>query len=513
MSPAARQVAWHQLEALFYSALELSPEDRPRFLDESCGCDTELRRQAESLLAAITKTVGFLGRPIASAAKSFHLPSVAAGERLGAYEILQSIGSGGMGDVYLASRADNSYEQKVAIKVARAPLAVDASMASRFRSERQILANLDHPNIARLLDGGITPNGLPFLVMEHIEGVPIDVFCEDKGLNTVERLRIFCAVCNAVEFAHKHLVVHRDIKPSNILVTAAGLPKLLDFGIAKLLEPSVATQTQMRTVDRMMTPEYASPEQVRCEPVTTASDIYALGVLLYKLLTGCLPLPLEGKSPFEAAKMITDRVPAAPSQVVGRTKETPARGAPADARRTLRGDLDNIVLTALQKEPSLRYPSVAAFAADIEAYFNGYPVKARSATLGYRVGKFVRRNTFGVCSAAVVSLALVGLTITLALERNRADREAEASRGVAGFMTDIFRVSDPSVSHGDTITARELLDRASTRIDGGLSKDPRVQAGLMRTMGSELQQSRALSAKCSLTGTGCRHANKKSWQP
>lgn len=481
---SAPQAVWQQLEALFYAALDMRPEGRSRFLDEACGFNAELRSQAEALLAAITKTAGFLERPIARAAESFDVPSVAAGQRLGAYEILRSIGSGGMGDVYLASRADDSYEQKVAIKVARAPFVFDASLLERFRSERQILADLGHPNIAKLLDGGITPNGLPFLVMEHIEGVPIDVFCENKGLNTAERLKIFCAVCHAVEFAHKHLVVHRDIKPSNILVSADGVPKLLDFGIAKLLEPSLETQSQVGTVDRMMTPEYASPEQVCCEPVTTASDVYALGVLLYKLLTGRLPLILEGKSPLEAEKMITQRTPAAPSEVVGSTKKIPARAAPADAGRTLRGDLDNITLTALRKEPSLRYPSVAGLAADIEAYFDGYPVKARSASWRYRVGKFVQRNKVGVTSAAVVLFALLGLTITLALERNRANREAEASRDVAEFMTDIFKVSDPSVSHGDTITAREVLDRASTRIDRGLSNDPRVQARLMRTVGS-----------------------------
>ena len=484
MSSAAPQAVWHQLEAVFYAALEMRPEDRPRFLDEACGSDAELRRQAEALLAAITKTTGFLERPIAVAAESFEAPSVAAGQRLGAYQILRSIGSGGMGDVYLASRADDSYEQKVAIKVARAPFAVDASLLARFRSERQILADLGHPNIAKLLDGGITPNGLPFLVMEHVDGVPIDVFCENKELNIVERLKIFCAVCHAVEFAHKHLVVHRDIKPSNILVSADGVPKLLDFGIAKLLEPSLKTKSQVGTVDRMMTPEYASPEQVCCEPVTTASDVYALGVLLYKLLTGRLPLILEGTSPLEAAKVITERTPAAPSEVVGSAREVPAHAAPADASRRLRGDLDNITLTALRKEPSLRYSSVAGLAADIEAYFDGYPVKARSASWRYRVGKFVRRHKVGVTSAAVAVLALLGLTITLALERNRANREAEASRGVAEFMTDIFKVSDPSVSHGDTITARELLDRASTRIERGLSKDPRVQARLMRTVGS-----------------------------
>ena len=484
MTPVTLQVAWHQLENLFYAVLELEPQDRSGFLDQACGSNPEFKRQVESLLAAITKTSGLLERPIADAAQSLEMANVVTGQRLGAYEILRLIGAGGMGTVYLASRADDLYEKRVAIKLARARLVGDASMLSRFRSERQILANLDHPNIGRLLDGGITSSGIPFLVMEYVAGVPIDIFCQSKQLNTAERLRIFCSVCSAVEFAHQHLVVHRDIKPANILVSAEGVPKLLDFGIAKLLEPSLVTQAQMGTVDRMMTPEYASPEQIRCEPVTTASDVYALGVLLYKLLTGCLPLQVERTSPLEAATVICEQAPALPSEIVRRSKADPAHGAPTDARRTLRGDLDNVVLAALCKEPSRRHASVAAFAADIDAYFHGYPVKARPTSWRYRVGKFIQRNKAAVSAATAMLLALSGLAIAMTLERNHANRETETSQRVTEFMTDMFKVSDPSVSHGNTITARELLDKASANIDGGLSKDPQVQARLMRTMGS-----------------------------
>lgn len=483
MTPDTLQVAWQQLETLFYAVLELEPQDRSGFLDQACGSNAELRRQVESLLAAITKTDGFLERPIADAAESLGMPDVVTGQRFGAYEILRLIGAGGMGTVYLASRADDLYEQRVAIKLARAPLAGDPGMLSRFRSERQILANLDHPNIGRLLDGGITSTGIPFLVMEYVEGVPIDIFCQRKQLDTAGRLRIFCSVCSAVEYAHKHLVVHRDIKPANILVGAESVPKLLDFGIAKLLEPSLAT-AQMGTVDRMMTPEYASPEQMRCEPVTTATDVYALGVLLYKLLTGCLPLKVDHTSPLESARIICEQAPALPSEIVHRSKAASTHGAPADAHRTLRGDLDNIILAALRKEPSRRYASVAAFAADIDAYSHGYPVEARASSRSYRAAKFIRRNKAGVSAGAAMLLALSGFTIAMTLERNRANREAETSRHVTEFMTDMFKVTDPSVSHGNTVTARELLEKASAGIDGGLSRDPQVQARLMRAIGS-----------------------------
>jgi serine/threonine protein kinase len=389
-----------------------------------------------------------------------------------------------MGTVYLASRADDLYEQRVAIKLARARLADNPSLLARFRSERQILASLDHPNIARLLDGGVTTSSVPYLVMEYVEGIPIDAYCREGKLDTAARLIIFCAVCSAVEYAHKHLIVHRDIKPANILITAEGIPKLLDFGIAKLLEPSVGARAQVGTVDRMMTPAYASPEQVRCEPSTTATDVYALGVLLYELLTGCLPLRLNAATPAEAVIAICEHSPIPPSEMVRLGEAGNAQNAPADARRTLQGDLDNIVLTAIRKEPSRRYASVAAFAADIDAYFHGYPVKARPNSWSYRGTKFVQRNKAGVIASAAMLLALVGFTIAMTLERNRANREAETSRHVSDFMTDMFKISDPNVSHGNTVTARQLLDKASTGIEEGLSKDPQVQARLMRTMGS-----------------------------
>ena len=481
MTPVTQQAAWQQLESLFYAVLELEPADRSVFLEEACSTDPELRRQVESLLAAVTKTDGFLERPIVDIAASLDSPEVAKGERFGAYEILQLIGAGGMGTVYLASRADDLYDQRVAIKLARARLAGNPGMLARFRSERQILANLDHPNIARLLDGGVSGNGVPYLVMEYVEGVPLDEYCRDRKLDTAARLTLFCAVCSAVEYAHSHLIVHRDIKPTNILVNAEGIPKLLDFGIAKLLEPGTVTEVQAGTVDRIMTPAYASPEQVRCEPVTTATDVYALGVLLYELLTGCLPFQLATATPLEAAIAICEQAPRRPSEMVAHANAT---AAPADAARSLRGDLDNIVLTAIRKEPSRRYASVAALAADIDAHRHGYPVKARGNSWNYRAAKFILRNKVAVMASTAMLLSLVAFSIAMTVERNRANREAETSRHVSDFMTDMFKISDPSVSHGNAVTARELLDKASQDIGSGLSKDPQVQARLMRTIGS-----------------------------
>jgi serine/threonine protein kinase len=397
---------------------------------------------------------------------------------------VQIIGAGGMGTVYLASRADDLYEQRVAIKLVRTRFSGESGLLARFRSERQILANLDHPNIARLLDGGVDASDVPYLVMDYVEGIPIDEYCQSRKLDTAARLEIFVAVCSAVEYAHKHLVVHRDIKPANVLVTANGIPKLLDFGIAKLLEPGVVTQMQVGTVDRMMTPAYASPEQVRCEPITTATDVYALGVLLYELLTGYPPLHLDTASPLEAAIAICEQAPTPPSELIRLNTAASTSHAPEDARRTLRGDLDNIVLNAMRKETSRRYASVAALVADIDAYRHGYPIEARPNAWSYRAGKFVRRNRAAVIVSTAMLVLLVAFSIAMTVERNRANREAETSRHVSDFMTDMFKISDPSVSHGNSVTARQLLDKASKDIESGLSNDPQVQARLMRTIGS-----------------------------
>jgi serine/threonine protein kinase len=305
---------WQQIRGVFDQAIAIRTEERTAYLDSACASDADLRREVESLLSsddcAGTK---FLNTPALDFSKSELARSPnRVGRRIGAYNILEEIGRGGMGEVYRAGRADGQYEKEVAIKLVRGGYDT-AAVLERFRHERQILASLDHPNIARLLDGGTTDEGIPYLVMELIEGTPIDVYCDERKLNVTERLRLFSQVCSAVQYAHQRLVIHRDIKPGNILVTKEGVPKLLDFGIAKILDPAAISET---TVASPMTPEYASPEQIRGEPITTASDVYSLGVVLYQLLTGRSPYPRKTQVAHEFARVICEWEPERPSTIV-----------------------------------------------------------------------------------------------------------------------------------------------------------------------------------------------------
>ncbi len=338
-----------------------------------------------------------------------------------------------MGAVYLATRADDEYRKQVAVKVVKRGMDTDAILR-RFRNERQILANLDHPHIAKLLDGGTTEDGLSYFVMDYVEGLPIDVYCDARRLPIIERLKLFRTACSAVHYAHQHHVVHRDLKPSNILVTAEGVPKLLDFGIAKLLDPEVSARTIKPTAGlRPMTPDYASPEQVRGEAITPASDVYSLGVMLYELLTGHRPYHVQSATPQEAERVICEQEPEKPSVVVGRcsaglqpgsaalkggaTDGTPesvteTRGeSPEKLRRQLRGDLDNIVLMALRKEPERRYASIEQFSEDIRRYLQGRPVRSRPDTLAYRSGKFIRRNRTGVLASVLTAAIFLVLIV------------------------------------------------------------------------------------------------------
>jgi len=360
MESSPRSNRWLRIEHLFYTALEMEPGARPAFLDESCGSDPELRREVESLLESSNKTLGFLSEPVKNAVQGIAEEQAFSGKRIGAYQVLRVIGEGGMGKVYLAARADDLYKKEVAIKTVLGGSQPGSARLARFSSERQILANLDHPNIARLLDGGITEEGVSYLVMEYVDGERLDDYCRKNKLYTEQRLQLFCTICAAVEYAHKNLVVHRDLKPANILVTDDGVPKLLDFGIAKLLDPESGGNVRTLTSERMMTPDYASPEQVRGEPVTTSTDVYALGVLLYELLAGKRPFQLETTSAFEMARIICEQEPQPPSAMAAANA---ALAAP-DAPRKLHGDLDNIVLMAMRKEPARRYVSVSALASD-----------------------------------------------------------------------------------------------------------------------------------------------------
>jgi len=480
MATSPRSDRWLRIEYLFYAALDLEPDGRPPFLDQACRDDAELRKEVESLLQLEGQTIGFLRKPVLGAAQQIAEKKELPGKRIGAYQLLRPIGEGGMGKVYLAARADDLYRKEVAIKTVHGGLGQNPAMLLRFRSERQILANLDHPTIARLLDGGITDDGLPYLVMEYVNGIRVDDYCRINKLGTEQRLQLFCAVCSAVEYAHKNLVVHRDIKPANILVTAEGIPKLLDFGIAKLLDPEGGQLAQTRTTERMMTPEYASPEQVRGDQVTTSTDIYALGVLLYELLAGKRPFQLDTTSPFELARIICEQDPQLPSVV---SAANPELAAP-DASRTVSGDLDNIVLMAMRKEPARRYVSVSALASDVKAYLTGYPVQARSDTWKYRSGKFVRRHKAAAAAAVIVVLALVGFSIGMGLLAKRATRERLAAQRESQFLKGIFEAATPDRSRGQQITARELLDQGAKRVDRELAGDPELQGTMLDAIGN-----------------------------
>ena len=339
------------------------------------------------------------------------------GRRLGAYRITREIGHGGMGSVYLAARADDVFHKEVAIKIVRMGVA-NADLLRRFHQEREILASLDHPAISRVIDGGSTEDGLPYLVMDYVDGRPIDAWCDEHQLNVSERLKLFRAVCAAVQHAHQRLVLHRDIKPAHILVTVNGDVKLLDFGIAKLFADDglVRTLPETETGTRIMTPEYASPEQARGDAVHTASDVYALGVVLYELLTGHWPYGTRGRRPYEVIRAICDEEPMRPSSAVSPMEEAPraimAEGSVDALRRRLEGDLDNILLKALEKDASRRYTSVAQFSEDIRRHLEGFPVSARRDTVAYRAQKFVRRHRIGVAAAAIILMTIFLSVIT-----------------------------------------------------------------------------------------------------
>lgn len=410
-----------------------------------------------------------------------------------------------MGEVYLAERADAQFDQQVAIKVVYG----DArGVQSRLKIERQILAQLDHPNIAHLLDGGSLPDGNAYIVMEYVDGIPIDAFCDSNRLDVAARLRLFQTVCAAVHYAHQNLIVHRDLKPSNILVTAAGIPKLLDFGIAKLLDERQAGHHTLAVTHadvRVLTPDHASPEQVRGEAITTSSDVYVLGVLLYKLLAGTGPFFIQSMRLTEIERAICEKDPALPSHAVI-IDDSPEAAATADARgtnpkrlqRVLHGDLDNIVLMAMRKEPERRYSSSQQMASDIQRYLEGKPVIARRDTMSYRTSKFVRRHWLPVAaSASVVFLILAFATTTyvqsvrIAAERDRvaeqravAERERARAEEVSSFLVNLFKLSDPQENRGNQVTARELLDSGAKRLQSGLQNQPATKAALLSTVGA-----------------------------
>lgn len=464
---------WQRLETLFFAALETPPPERTAWLDHACAGDAELRAELDAVLAAhlmASQAEGArrVGRPGDGSAPA----DAMIGTRIGPYQLDQRIGHGGMGVVYRAHRVDEQYHREVAIKLVRSGHDAD-EMTRRFRVERQILANLQHPNIATLLEGGVTQDGQPYLVMPYVPGVPITDYADTHALRVADRLRLFRTVCDAVQYAHANLVVHRDLKPSNILVTDDGDVRLLDFGIAKLLAPEDAGVTAVLTTDAfLLTPEHAAPEQLQRKPVTTATDVYALGVLLYELLTGVRPF--RAGSQIELYRAICEDEPKRPSEI----------------SRQLPGDLDHILLMALRKEPERRYASAGQLAEDVTRFLEGRTVLARPDAVGYRARRFVGRNRTAVSLAGIAAVLLIAGLIGTASQARRARAEAtqaaadrDRAERVSALLVDVFRLSDPETTRGRTITAREVLAEGAARIVRDLDGQPEPQADLLIQLG------------------------------
>lgn len=455
-----------EIERLFEAALDIPAADRSQFLSQHCA-DAEMLREVELLLLHDQGAEAYLAQAVAGEAASVVRGlAFAHGQRLGPYSILSVIGRGGMGTVYLAERADGKFDQRVAIKVV--PAGAGGAFAARLQQEYRILAALEHPNIARLLDAGATGDGKPYFAMEYIAGQPIDKFCDDRKLSARERVQLMLPVCEAVHFAHQKLVVHRDLKPDNILVTAAGNPKLLDFGIAKVLSEAPAAAPQ--TATRILTPEYGSPEQVRGEVAATTTDIYGLGGVLYKLLTGVAPHRTEGKSPLETVRLICEDDPRPPSSL----------------RPELAGDLDHILQMALRREPQRRYASAEQLAADLRRWLSAEPVLASPDTIWYRSGKFLKRHWLGVAAAAIVLLALAIGAGVAAWQARRAERRFAEVRHLANVFLFDFEESIHNVP-GAT-RARQLLVKTALEYLRSLSRDAAGDPMLTRELAAAYEK-------------------------
>jgi eukaryotic-like serine/threonine-protein kinase len=476
---------WRRVQQILEDTEGKQAPERAAVLDKACGEDTELRRSVEKIFASLDMTDDFLGIAVGQAA-SVLMDSIQSpakpGQSLGPYRILRQLGAGGMGSVYLAERADDQYHKLVAIKLINTASGPDSATELRFRTERQILAQLEHPNIARLLDGGASESGSPYVVMEYIEGVPVGEYVRSKDLPIAERIGLFLSICNAVAYAHRNLVVHRDIKPSNILVTAEGVPKLLDFGIAKLLsvEPAQGSGGHTRSTQWLMTPDFASPEQIRGETVTTATDIYSLGVLLYVLLAGRAPYRTEGRSPAEIERLISAQDCERPSSAV----------ADARLKRELSGDLDQIVAMAMRSDPAARYGSVGTLMEDLQRYLDGYPVAARKGVWTYIISKFVRRHRVAVLVGGMLIVLILAFGVSMAalarkiqFERDASERERRTEQQVSQFLVKLFESSNTDQSGGHLPTARDLLDHGVASVDKDLGAQPELHARMLEVMG------------------------------
>jgi serine/threonine protein kinase len=493
-------VDWVRVKGVFQAAVERPRGEREAFLREACGDDETLRSEVESLFAAHDQAADFIEPPAGIEAR-LEASDPLCGAYVGPYRVLSQIGSGGMGTVYRAVRDDDVFHKEVALKVVRGGLAPDY-WTDYLRRERNILAAVEHPNVARLLDGGTTDDGRPYFVMELVEGEPIDAYCESKTLTLRERVELLERVCATVQYLHQNLIVHRDLKPANILVMADGTPKLLDFGIAKLLRSSEEGGEATATALHALTPQYASPEQLRGEPITTASDVYSLGVLLYELLAGRRPFELAGLAPAEIVRIVCDVLPQSPSEAV-RASEAPtvprstppssspplAWGASARRGRALAGDLDAVVMMTLRKEPSRRYGSAVELAEDLGRYLAGLPIRARPETLRYRAAKFVARHRVAAASAALVAITLVAGIASTLREWRRAEsarvvaaHQAQRAAAVTRFFQQTLEEADPQ-NAGRAVTVVEALDAARAKIDEEFQGSPDVQGAIRATVG------------------------------
>ncbi len=509
MDPEPAADRRRRVEALFADALEVAEEDRVAWLDERCAGDEALRAEVSSLLEASSRPgrLDVLGREIGAVLLGGSASGVAEGERVGPYRLMRLLGSGGMGSVYLAEREGADFEQRVAIKVAlRGP--GSRARGEKFLDERKILAGLEHPGIARFIDGGWmapalgSPEGQPYIVMEYVEGEPITAYADRVRLSVPDRLRLFQQVCVAVHHAHQHLVVHRDLKPSNILVSPDGEPKLLDFGVARLLGEDEADAPATRTGARMLTPEYAAPEVVLGDPVTTASDVYSLGVLLYELLCGRRPFDLSSLAAADIERLVSTAEPRPPSTAVGQRGGTDDDRASAEdvarvrgetlprLERLLHGDLDVIVLRAMAKDPARRYSSAAALSRDVARFLDGLPIEARGDSATYRLRRFVGRNRAAVAAAGLLVVSLLGGIVGTTWQARRAARsaalaraEADKARQTSELIAGLFEEADPAVALGDTLTVFELLGEGTRRVERDLIDVPDVQAELLGVLG------------------------------
>jgi eukaryotic-like serine/threonine-protein kinase len=493
---------WQEVERIYHDALQCEDGERASFVEQACAADQTLRIEVESLLRYADRPAKFFETPALEvvarkladdldAQDSVHASRM-IDARIAQYRIVGKLGTGGMGDVYRAVRADDLYEKQVAIKLVRQGLDTE-SVFARFRQERKILAGLEHENIGRLIDGGTTDEGHPYFIMELVEGKPIDEYCDEHKLGIGARLDLFRSVCSAVQYAHQRLVVHRDIKPSNILVTAEGVPKLLDFGIATILSPQPDSPEAAATLtaQRVMTPQFASPEQFRGEVITTAADVYSLGVVLYKMLTGRLPYRLDVDSAYDLARAICEVEPEKPSAAVSDVgRETDVQGK---LRRTLSGDLDQILLKALRKEPQRRYASARDFAEDLRAYTLGLPVSARGDAFSYRSGKFIKRNKISLAVAVIVAMIMIAGAVAIVrearaarMQQARAERRFNDVRALANSL--LFDIHDSIRDLPGSTAARKLLvDRALKYLDS-LSQEASDVPDLQRELAAAYER-------------------------